>query len=207
MPVHDDLIDCPFYPNAKETIVNRMMKKELGLLLVLIVPITVWSKGETIRIEVEGDNLPSPIDITDPEIVKHFNIWNGPGVRTRGPGGVPNPPAYLSPERSAGRFIDWPEGTVAERPGGLQRYEVSFYIGGREAGTEVQGVYSVTYEFDPATEHGYVYLPTFSEQSRNTAFISHGVEGNWFRSSDKWETLVRPLIEKTMDAEGSRADW
>ena len=190
----------------------RTIKNVLVSLLILIVPVTAWSKGEIIKIEIEGNSLSSPIEITDPDIVRQFSIWTGPGVSSRGPGGVPNPPAYLNPDLSAGRFIDWPKGMVAERPAGLQRYEISFYIGSREPETKVQGSYVVTYGFDPSTEHGYVYLPTGRERVwnttfMNTAFIYHGVEGNWFHSSNKWESLVRPLIEKTIQTDDSRTDY
>ena len=185
----------------------RTIKDVVVSLLILTIPVTTWSKGEIIKIEIEGNNLSSPIEITDPDIVRQFSIWTGPGVSTRGPDGVPNPPAYLDPNLSAGRFIDWPKGTVAERPTGLQRYDVTFYIGSREPVTKVQGTYVITYEIDPSTEHGYVYLPTGSKQTWNTTFIYHGVEGNWFHSSNKWEALVRPLIEKTIEADDSRTDY
>ncbi len=70
--------------------------------MILIIPATGWSKGETTKIVIEGDNLSSPVEITSTDIVGQFNIWNGPGVSTRGPDGVPHPPAYLDQTRSAG---------------------------------------------------------------------------------------------------------
>ena len=95
----------------------------------LAVSTLVWSKGPTIKIVIEGDALSAPIEITDPDILSQFNIWNGPGVSTSGPDGVPHPPAYLDPGRSAGRFIEWPKGEATARPSGLQRLEVTFYVG------------------------------------------------------------------------------
>ena len=62
----------------------RTIKDVVVSLLILTIPVTTWSKGEIIKIEIEGDNLSSPIEITDPDIVRQFSIWTGPGVSTRG---------------------------------------------------------------------------------------------------------------------------
>lgn len=169
-------------------------------LAILAIPITGWSKGETQKIEIKGDDLNSPIEITDPNIVSSFNIWNGPGVSTRGPDGVPHPPAYLNPNKTAGRFIDWPKGTVEQRPDGLKSYEVKFHIAGRESETGVIGTYQVIYRFNPSVPQGYMYLPTGRERSANTGLIAHGVEGAWFYASASWEELVRPIICKAIGA-------
>lgn len=63
----------------------RTIKDVVVSLLILTIPVTTWSKGEIIKIEIEGNNLSSPIEITDPDIVRQFSIWTGPGVSTRGP--------------------------------------------------------------------------------------------------------------------------
>ena len=62
----------------------RTIKDVVVSLLILTIPVTAWSKGEIIKIEIEGNNLSSPIEITDPDIVRQFSIWTGPGVSTRG---------------------------------------------------------------------------------------------------------------------------
>lgn len=181
----------------------RTIPTGLVLLIFLTISVMTWSKGITITIKIDGNDLAVPIEIADPHIVRQFNIWNGPGVETRGPNGVPHPPAYLDPNRAAGRFIDWPKGMATDRPARLRRYDVSFYIGGGEPETQVLGTYNFSYEFDPSTEQGYVFLPTRSE---NMAFISHGVEGNWFHSSNKWEGLIRPIINESIGAVDRIAD-
>ena len=61
----------------------RTITNVLVSLVILIIPATAWSKGATVKIEIEGNNLASPIEITDPNMVGQFNIWNGPGVGTR----------------------------------------------------------------------------------------------------------------------------
>ncbi len=63
----------------------RTIKDLVVSLLILTIPVTTWSKGEIIKIEIDGNNLSSPIEITDPDIVRQFSIWTGPGVSTRGP--------------------------------------------------------------------------------------------------------------------------
>ncbi len=62
----------------------RTLKDVVVSLLILTITVTAWSKGEIIKIEIEGNNLSSPIEITDPDIVRQFSIWTGPGVSTRG---------------------------------------------------------------------------------------------------------------------------
>ncbi len=47
-------------------------------LAILTLPAVAWPKGETTQIEIEGGDLASPIEITDPAIVSKFSIWNGP---------------------------------------------------------------------------------------------------------------------------------
>lgn len=164
----------------------------------LALPIVVWSKGETIQIQIEGGDLALPIEITDPAIVSKFNIWNGPGVSTS-TYGVPDPPAYLDPNRTAGRFIDWPEGIVETRPEGLDRYRITFRIASRGNAPHSVQSYKVIYEFGPDSDQGYMYLPKFSDPNYVGGLIYHGVEGNWFYSSASWETLVRPIIESSIN--------
>ena len=88
----------------------------VGLLLVLAVPMMASAKGITTRILIKSPHLSTPIEITDPEVLKSFVVWAGPGVQVNGI------------EQSEGFIIDWPAGVVAERPEGLQHYELSFYV-------------------------------------------------------------------------------
>ena len=57
-------------------------------------------------------------------------------------------------------------------------------------------VYVVFYEYDPATEHGYIYLPGRTDDwyGLNVSTILHGVEGKWFRAWSVWDSVARPLI-------------
>ena len=160
----------------------------LFLVAILTIPATAWSKGETTRIKIEGDNLKSPIDIVDQSILSQFNIWNGPGTSSRGPDGVPLPPAHLDPNMSAGRFIDWPRGMAAERPSGLQRLEVTFYVGVPQEPNATRK-YVFAYEADPSNQRGFIFLPYWKNN-----LISHGVELNWFYATKRWNELIMPII-------------
>jgi len=148
------------------------------------------AKGSTVRIEVRGATLATPLDITAPAIVSKFSIWTGPGV------GVNGQPTHLDPDHQEGMFIDWPKGTVTARPPGLESYEVTFHIGDpRPPRTEYQS-YVVLYEPERGTQQGYIYLPGYPDEigQANMSAIAHGVERNWFHSSKAWEELVRPII-------------
>lgn len=168
-----------------------MRKQNITLIVcisILLVSVPAWSKGRTIKIVIEGDNLSGAVEITDPDILTQFSIWNGPGVESRGPDGVPHPPAHLNRKQSFGRFIDWPAGKAMRRPPGLQRLEVSFFVGvPREKDTSRR--YVVAYEVDNMDSRGYIYLPRWKND-----LIYHGVEGNWFYASERWNELIMPIV-------------
>lgn len=151
-----------------------------------------WSKGPTIQITIEGDGLSAPIVITDPEILDQFNIWNGPGVSMTGPDGEMTDTAHLDPDQAEGRFIDWPKGAVPERPPGLQRLQVTFFIG-VPTRPEDSRLYQIGYEIDGS--HGFIFLPMWTN-----SLIHHGVEGNWFHSTHRWNDVIGSLVaEETVE--------
>ena len=160
----------------------------------LAVAANAWAKGETVKIVISGDGLSSPLEITNPDIVGQFNIWNGPGVTTVGLGGVPDSPAYLDPDRTAGRFIDWPLGIARDLPAGMQRLEVAFSIGGRLTPINDEK-YWFAYEIDAENRRGYVYLPRWQG-----SYIRHGVEGNWFYASERWDELMMPAVSEASES-------
>jgi hypothetical protein len=162
----------------------------------LTVPSLAWSKGETIKIVIEGDDLLVPIEITDPEVVGQFSIWNGPGVGVRDPLGEPDPSAYVEPEGSVGRFIDWPKGFANTHPRHLQRLEVTFFVGvPRETGNTRKFVFA--YEIDWNNEDGYIFLPMWKND-----LIWHGVELNWLHAHKRWNETIMPIVAQ-QSVEGS----
>jgi hypothetical protein len=157
-------------------------------LAVIAMPAVVWPKGTTTKIEIRGDGLRSTIEITDPEILDRFSIWNGPGVSTSSHG-KPDPPAWADPTKVEGRFVDWPRGWATERPSGLQRVEVTFYIGDVAARDANAARYVFLYEIDSAGRHGYVYLPQWKNQ-----VVVHFVEGNWLHAAQAWDETMIPIV-------------
>jgi hypothetical protein len=137
-----------------------------------------------VRIEIR-DGIHSPLVITDEAIVGKFDIWNGPGVRTY-TNGAENAPAHLDATIDDGRFIDWPAGVARQRAEDLPRFEVSFKIQTPRDGIRE---YLIAYEFDVVANQGYIYLPRWEN-----SLIWHGVEGDWFLASNRWDTFVTPLI-------------
>jgi hypothetical protein len=161
-----------------------MLKQNWALLLVLC-GATAWGKGPIVKVDIRGDGLATPIEITDTSLISTFSIWNGPSVRTY-VAGVEQTPAHLDPDAKDGRFTDWPKGIATNKPAGLRRFEVTFYIETPRNGIRE---YILAYEADPSAGKGYVYLPMWEN-----SLIWHGIEGNWLHASKQWNEFALPLI-------------
>ncbi len=163
---------------------NRAFTVVFALVLVIGIPAPLFAKGETVEIIIKGADLTTPIEITDPKILRDFNVWAGPGVRVNGK------------EQTEGFIIDWSQGVAAERPNGLLHYEVSVYAKLQEA----RLVYVVFYDYNPSSEQGYIYLPgkgdKWSQLNMGTIYHGHGFEGNWFRATSTWQNVARRLIAR-----------
>jgi len=159
------------------------------LVLVLSAPGIASAKAKTLRIEISGPGLARSLQITSPELVQAFHIWNGPGVTVNGE------PVHLDPAHQRGHFIDWPRGVANVRGAGLQRYTITFHLDAARAPTESASRYVVFYEFDSSRTDGYIYLPLWKDtQPHFNSAISHGVEGHWFYSTAAWEQHIRGAI-------------
>jgi hypothetical protein len=151
----------------------------LSISLLLVAPSRLAAKGKTVKIVVQGADLAKPIEISDPNILANFRVWTGPGT---------------SSNEAQGLIVDWSRGAIKELPERLLRYQVAFYVDGQNE----RVAYVVLYAFDPATSHGYVYIPGRSDKyfDLNVRSIFRGVEGNWFRAWTVWENIAVPLITK-----------
>jgi hypothetical protein len=175
---------------------KRVSAVLFGLVVFYMAPTASSAKGDMVLIEIKGETLTTPIKITDPRI-QEFNVWSGPGVNgTR-------------LENARGFIIDWQSGVVPRLPAGLQRHEVSFYAGcntipddPRCLAEKPQLAYVVSYDYDPLSKRGFVYLPRrgepWFEVNGGTIWHGSGIEGHWFFATDSWENFVRPLIAKAM---------
>ncbi len=167
------------------------MKQQLLVLVVLLllaIPGELFAKATTSKIIIKGANLSAPIEITDPSVLAKFFVWTGAGTSCTGCSSPPSTQSFI---------VDWSH-PMADHPGGLHRYEVSFYA----KMPDERLIYVVFYEFAPASEHGYIYFPGKSDEwyRLNVSTIFHGVEGKWFHAWSAWESIARPLIASATDS-------
>jgi hypothetical protein len=157
----------------------RRYAAAIVLLALLTGPLS--AKGPTLKITIKGDALKSPIELTEPGI-REFEVWAGAGVTVNG---VPQQEGFI---------IDWPKGILAERPDGIEIYEVWFHVEHQQQDSR----YVVKYAYEPSQQEGFVYLPARQDEfgRSNTSLIwRKGFEGNWLRSTAKWDEFARPIIE------------
>jgi len=156
----------------------------IGILMMSLMPAVLSAKGETVKITMEGQRLPTPIEITDSS-VGTFSVWAGPGVHVNGI------------EQSEGFIIDWAKGPVAEPATGMPRLEVAFYAATREDGP-VRKTYTVSYVLDASAVQGFVYLPGKGDEpfplNAATMYHGHGLEGHWFCANGAWDAFARARI-------------
>lgn len=169
---------------------KRILAVAFAIALLLIPASRLLAKGATTRIVIEGGDLAKPIEITDRNILANFHVWAGAGTSSSQHGFDPKAPSFI---------IDWSQGSVAELPQALQKYQVSFYS---DELSKQRPVYVVNYAICRGSEKGLVYLPGKSDEwwGLNVGSILRGVEGKWFHAWSKWEAVARPLIEKARAA-------
>jgi hypothetical protein len=126
------------------------------------------AKGETTKITIVGSDLKTPIEIVDPAILKNFQVWAGPG------------------SGSEGFIVDSATTSAPTPPRNWRRYDVAFFSG-KEA-----PIYVVSYQFDPSSARGWVYLPGTPLNLRT--FARNGIWDWWLPASQAWERVARPLI-------------
>jgi hypothetical protein len=157
------------------------------LLVMFSATAVVFAKGTTTRITINGAGLPSPVEVSDPQVLENFNVWSGPGTFANGV------------EETEGFIIDWASGPVTAPPNGLRTFELSFYVKYTDRPSSEQTdrlAYIVSYAVDPATGQGYVYLPGKSDEPYrlNTRAIYRGCEGRWFRANAAWQAAFRNVV-------------
>ena len=166
---------------------KRAIAAAFGFLIIFSATILVFAKGTTTKVRITSAELQSPIEISDPEVLENFNVWSGPGTFSN------------DVEGNEGFIVDWASGAVTERPNGLRKFELSFYVryANRPFGEQTdQLAYVVSYAVDPATGQGYVYLPGKADEPYrlNTKAIYRGREGNWFRATAAWQSAFRNAL-------------
>jgi hypothetical protein len=157
------------------------------LLVLFVAQAHLFAKGTTTKVVIRGEGLRGPVEITDPQTLKTFNIWSGPGTRMNGV------------EGKEGFIALWADGPVSTRPEGLRTFELFFYVryANRPSVEQTdQLAYVVSYAVDPATGQGYVYVPGRADQyyQLNTRAILRRVEGNWFHATASWENVFKAVM-------------
>ena len=157
----------------------------VSFILAALLSTSLSAKGVTKRITVRDVATGTTIEFTD---VERFSVWAGLGTSAAFNGG----PAL---EGGDGFIINWSAGAVDQRPQGLRRYEVRFYVLRARAASESLA-YVVGYEYDPASQRGFVYLPGRADDyyHLNTGSIYRGVEGQWFNASREWQKTIGPAV-------------
>jgi hypothetical protein len=174
------------------------MRLAILIAALLAMPGLSAAKSETARIEIARGKQ-TLVTLAGEESAGQFTIWSGPGTSS----GPPEGPGQMS--TSDRDIADWRAGSV-QPPRKLQVYEVRFYCAarGENARESVPSslCYGVRYAIDRRSGQGYIQIPAANDAGfpANTRSIYRGVEGSWFRSSDRWEELVRPQVEAALAA-------
>jgi hypothetical protein len=166
----------------------------LAVIMALGLPAALAAKGATSRINISGGSLDRPVDIRSATVTRQFQIWSGPGTTTC-------TAARRCVEGRDGFIVDWSAGPVGAKPDGLQRYQIAFFVqedgvAGQQAPEQL--AYVVVYEYDPAHNQGFVYLPGKDDpwHELNWGSIYRGGLAGWFHATHAWQDAVVPLISQ-----------
>jgi hypothetical protein len=157
----------------------------LSAAIALLAPSLGVAKSHVERIDVTWGDTPL-LSIEGPT-AREFTIWSGPLTTT---------------PTTSHDFADWPAGAVPP-PDSLPVFDIFFLCEACEpARRDTWRCYGVRYAMGAAGQGGFILIPASDDKrfSLNVQTIFHGVEGRWFRSSAKWEKLIRPAIEKARAA-------
>ena len=165
----------------------RPLVAAVGLAILFLA--SVDAKGTTIRIAIKDIDSGTVSEIRNSSVLDQFHVWAGRGTYSGAPDSAKT-------EGTQGFIIDWMAGVVEQRPDGLRRYEVRFYVAPRRQGAVTaldasleELAYVVLYENDPSTGQGYVYLPGKTDEhfALNLRSIYRRLEGQWLRASSAWQ--------------------
>ena len=160
----------------------------------LVMSAIASAKSETARIEILHGKR--PFVVLNADTAGQFTIWSGPGTSMTAADGTVSTPVH------PGDFADWEAGAV-QVPRDVKVYKVRFYCAAgneparKDAPTHL--CYGVRYAI-AADGQGFIQIPAADDKDfkLNTQAIYRGVEGSWFRSSARWEELVRPRIDEAL---------
>jgi hypothetical protein len=154
-----------------------------ALLLLLTCVGACAAKSPLARIEISrGADLVASIE---GETAREFTIWSGPGTSVTADG-------VTAMSLTPGDIADWKLGAVAP-PENAAALTVAFHCEACEpARTGAWRCYGVRYLPGANGAPGLIQIPAAGDREfpGNLQTIYRGVEGRWFRASEKWERLV-----------------
>jgi hypothetical protein len=161
-----------------------------SLIVALLLSASLSAKGVTTRVTIRDTSLQTSFDLSDRSLLDRFNVWAGPGTFQTAAG--------RGAEGVEGFIVDWKAGVV-DRPEGVRRYEVRFYVTYPNSAAE-QLAYVVFFEPGPSPDEGFIYLPGKSDEQYwlNVKAIYRGdrIEGHWFRATTAWQDAVRQVMSR-----------
>ena len=131
---------------------KRLLCRYLMLLAILVLAFDhgVLAKGDTVKLAISGAWLTRPVDVTNS--IALVDVWSG--------------------ARRAQSWLDFPKPFIgaeaSEPPASLPRFTISFYV---NDGSKVSVLYKLRYVPDPATGHGYIYLPAHGDPDANLVVV------------------------------------
>lgn len=134
--------------------------------------------GPVFAIELRGDGLEQPIEVTEPSVLEKLSPWVGPGTKMAD---------FMRPDGSEKSVANWDAGVVTDHPAGLQRIEVKFRVGWSRESTDA---FWVLYEKGAGSSTGYIYHPMANY------IVAHVSEGAWRYATDRRNEIIGPIIEK-----------
>jgi len=168
------------------------------VLLVTLVPVSTSAsaKGVTTQITLTDLSTGTSVDMTNPRVLRDFNVWAGPGTWSG------------NTEGTDGFIVDWRSGIAPEPLSGLRTYEVAFYTAALSAPLPREPEYVVLFVFDRLSSRGYVYLPAKGDKwyETNVRAIYRRNEGHWFFASEAWQRAIQPLGLVSTAAQDARSE-
>jgi hypothetical protein len=144
-----------------------------------------WSKGEIVKLTVTGGDPGRSVDITDKALIGKVDVFSGPGNFTMRDG-------VSVPHERDGSIL-FSQGVVQDPAKGKREYEFAVTMRLSE-GDRTMCV--LLYRYDPTAKQGYLKLPGKGEKwyDVNTTYFRRGVEGNWYRASAEFTSLMESWI-------------
>jgi len=131
-----------------------------------------FAKGPVDKISIAGPGLATPIEITNPELLRGLDPW-------------------------AAMFVDWGRGPKAEPPSAGKHYEVFFYL--KEKNADFSLIYALYYSPAPSGKQEYIYLPGPGEKWYRLnigTIIRDGQDGKWHYATPAWDATMQRVLEE-----------